>query len=61
MDMKGGGITMATPTVYRFMKLAASVAQDNYPETLFRMYIINAPWTFTGIWAIAKKFIDVRT
>jgi len=51
----------ATPKVYRFMKLAASITQDNYPETLWRMYIINVPMLFSAVWAIAKKFIDPKT
>ena len=52
---------MATPTVYRFMKLAASVTQDNYPETLGKMFIINAPMLFSVIWTVAKAFIDKKT
>lgn len=52
---------MATPTVYRFMKLAASITQDNYPETLGKMFIINAPMLFSVIWAVAKAFIDKKT
>jgi len=61
MDMAGGGMSMATPKVYKFMNLAASITQDNYPETLYRMYIINVPMLFSAVWAIAKKFIDPKT
>ena len=25
------------------------------------MFIINAPWMFTGVWAIVKGFLDERT
>jgi len=43
------------------MKLAASIAQDNYPETLYKMFVVNAPWYFTVIWAVAKNFVDKKT
>lgn len=35
--------------------------QDNYPETLGNMYIINAPFIFTAAWAIVKNFVDEKT
>ena len=25
------------------------------------MMIVNAPWVFTGIWAVVKAFIDEKT
>ena len=37
------------------------MAQDNYPEILGNMFIINAPFLFTGIWAIVKVWIDDKT
>ena len=59
--MKGGGIGMATPAVYRFMKLTTTITQDNFPETLYKMFIINAPMLFSVIWSVAKVFIDKKT
>jgi len=44
--------------VYSFIKLASKIASDNYPEILGRMFIVNAPIFFTGIWAMVKIFID---
>ena len=37
------------------------MAQDNYPEILGNMFIVNAPFLFTGIWAIVKVWIDDKT
>lgn len=35
--------------------------QDNYPETLGHVAIINAPVAFRVMWAFAKGFLDART
>ena len=37
------------------------LSQDNYPESLYQSYIINAPTIFTVIWSIIKLFLDVKT
>ena len=59
--MKKGGIGIASPTVYKFMKICMNVAQNNYPETLYRMFIINVPMLFSIIWTVAKHFVDKKT
>ncbi len=46
---------------YGFIKPASSMAQDNYPEMLGNMFIVNAPFLFTGIWAIVRVWIDYKT
>lgn len=35
--------------------------QDNYPEMLGHICIINAPTIFKLIWSFAKGFLDIRT
>eukprot|EP00825_Cyclidium_porcatum_P046546 TRINITY_DN734_c0_g1_i11.p1 TRINITY_DN734_c0_g1~~TRINITY_DN734_c0_g1_i11.p1 ORF type:complete len:273 (+),score=84.39 TRINITY_DN734_c0_g1_i11:473-1291(+) len=47
--------------VYNFIKLASSVAQDNYPEIMGKMFIVNAPLLFSGIWTIIKPWLDEKT
>lgn len=39
----------------------AKADQDNYPEMLGHICIINAPTVFKLIWSFAKSFLDVRT
>ena len=39
----------------------ASVSQDNYPEMLGKMFIINAPFTFRVIWAAIRPMLNERT
>ena len=56
-DVKLGNASKA----YNFVKPASAMAQDNYPEILGNMFIVNAPFLFTGIWAIVKVWIDDKT
>lgn len=48
-------------SVVKFGRAIGKIDQDNYPEHLSRMFIINAPGLFTGVWRILKAFIDDRT
>ncbi len=41
-----------------FLKLATSITQDYYPEIMGKMYIVNAGYFFSGIWAIVKPWLD---
>jgi len=43
------------------LKIAAGVSQDNYPEILGNMYIVNAPMMFRVVWSIVKGFLDAKT
>lgn len=44
-----------------FVKIAIGIGQDNYPEIMHKMYIVNAPLMFRGAWAIISPFIDEKT
>lgn len=61
LDLKGGSMKMMSGQVYDFVKLASNIGQDYYPEILGKMYIVNAPMLFSGIWAIIKPWIDEKT
>ena len=60
LDLKDVSLGSASKT-YGFVKPASAMAQDNYPEMLGNMFIVNAPFLFTGIWAIVKMWIDDKT
>lgn len=60
LDLKDVKLSQAN-AAYKFVKPAAEMAQNNYPEMLGNMFIINAPFLFTGIWAIIKMWIDDKT
>lgn len=40
---------------------AASIGQNRYPETMGKFFIINAPWTFSAVWAVIKPWLDEVT
>ena len=52
---------MANKTTYRLLKLIAEMSNNNYPEFLSAMIIVNAPMLFTGIYNVAKHFVDEKT
>lgn len=60
MDLKGVGIAKATH-VYSYVKQASALSQNYYPERLGRLYIINAPWGFSGVWSVIKGWLDPVT
>lgn len=61
LDMNGFGVSMMSKQMYALLQKGSGIMQDNYPENLGKMFIVNAPMLFTGVWAIAKGFIDERT
>ncbi|BDD56811.1 cytosolic factor, phosphatidylinositol/phosphatidylcholine transfer protein [Monascus purpureus] len=60
MDLKGVGIT-SIPSVYGYVRQASSISQNYYPERLGKLYLINAPWGFSGAFNIIKGFLDPVT
>lgn len=47
--------------VIKYAKSIAKIDQDHYPEHLAKLYIINAPMLFSGLWRIVRVFVDDRT
>jgi len=60
MDLKGVGITSIS-SVYSYVKSASAISQNYYPERLGRLYLINAPWGFSGAFKVIKAFLDPVT
>jgi hypothetical protein len=60
MDLKGVGITSA-PSVYGYLRQASGISQNYYPERLGKLYVINAPWGFSGVFSVVKSFLDPVT
>ncbi|GFR43959.1 hypothetical protein Agub_g5102 [Astrephomene gubernaculifera] len=61
MDVRGVGISALTGDVKRMLTKFTKTDQDNYPEMLGHICIINAPAIFRMVWSIVKGMIDVRT
>lgn len=60
MDLKGVGITKVS-SVYGYVRQAAEISQNYYPERLGKLYIINAPWGFSSVFSVVKGFLDPVT
>lgn len=61
IDLKGFSLSMMTSKTYGLIKIASSVAQDNYPEVMGATWVINSGMLFTGVWSIVKGFLDEKT
>ncbi len=44
-----------------FLALASENDNNNFPERLGRIIVINTPWVFPFFWKIASPFIDAKT
>jgi hypothetical protein len=60
MDAKGVSLTSA-PSVYGYLGKASGISQNYYPERLGKLYVINAPWGFSTVFAVVKRFLDPVT
>merc|ERR1711939_553250 len=60
MDLKGVGISQFWK-VKNYVQEASSISQNNYPETMGKFYIINAPWAFSTVWSLVKGWLDEAT
>ncbi len=60
MDAKGVSVG-SVPSVYGYLKSAAAISQNYYPERLGKLYIINAPWGFSSVFSMVKRFLDPVT
>ncbi|KAJ3068291.1 cytosolic factor, phosphatidylinositol/phosphatidylcholine transfer protein [Podochytrium sp. JEL0797] len=48
-------------SVRKVLGTVTHIAQNYYPETLGKMFIINAPVLFQGVWAVVKNMLDEQT
>jgi len=59
--MTGMGMTSFTKEIQRFIKMASQIGSDYYPEIMGAMYVVDAPFLFSGVWAVVKNFLDEKT
>ncbi|KAF5102818.1 hypothetical protein DV451_001708 [Geotrichum candidum] len=60
LDLKGISLSSAYQ-VYSYVKEASSIGQNYYPERMGKFYVINAPFGFSTIFSMFKKFLDPVT
>lgn len=61
IDLKGVSARMMSSKIYELLKIATKIGQDNYPEILGTMFIVNTPLFFHGAWSLIKGFVDEKT
>lgn len=60
MDLKGVGLGKMN-SVYSYVQQASAISQNYYPERMGKLYVINAPWGFSTVFSVVKKFLDPVT
>lgn len=61
VDLNGFGLMKFTSDFIAFVKSIARVDQDNYPEILGTLVVINAPTVVSTMWPVIRCFLDKRT
>ena len=47
--------------IRRYLQTSSKIGQDNYPETMGQLWIVNAPFMFSVLWSILKLWLDEKT
>jgi len=61
MDLKDFGWNHLSKTLYGMISKVTAIDQYYYPETLYKLFIINAPFSFRALWTVVKPWLHPLT
>lgn len=61
VDLKGFGFSHFSRQSQQVLKALIQLAQSKFPETLGKMFVVNAPGIFSITWNFLKPLIDPKT
>jgi hypothetical protein len=61
IDLKGVSIRSLNNGFYTYLKKSICIGCNYYPETTYKIFIINTPYMFYTIWTVIKVFIPKKT
>ena len=61
LDLENVSTSVASSATRNYIQRASATDSAHYPETLGKMFIINAPGFFAAFWQLIKGFFDERT
>jgi hypothetical protein len=61
MDMYDFGMKHCSSTFYDPLKAIIMIDQYYYPESLYKLYLINCPFVFRALWKVVKPWLHPLT
>ena len=59
IDLDGAYLSQFSMDVRAYLKLYFQLLGNNYPGNLGKVFIINCPMVFTGVWSVVRLFLPV--
>lgn len=61
VDMEGMGMSLLSGTKRHFLQRIFAVSGNFFPESVWKIYVVNAPFMFRAAWAVVKPWIHPVT